>query len=332
MGYALGRYGTMPLADVLEPAIRLASEGFPISPFQVMVANLVLEPLAANTAARFMLDADRRPLPSGARLRQPVLASTLRQVAAAGVADFYRGDIARSIVRDMKEHGGLVSADDLAELPPPLEQPAMAAPVIHGTAHALPPPGGAVTLLQQLLLFEQLEPAALDPDSPEAAVLFAALGHRAEVDRTGRPAPPVTDAAAELPEVLTPSAIAIASQELQRRVPGSSETSHLSVIDRWGNAVAQTQSLNLSFGAKCAAPDLGFLYNCYLGDLNTEDPRHPYYLRPGAAARSNAARRCRAVQRHPHDHPAPRSAGRRHRRGWLSPDAGCPVPGARTTA
>ncbi|MBW2535885.1 MAG: gamma-glutamyltransferase [Deltaproteobacteria bacterium] len=288
LGYVLERYGTMPLQEVLLPAIALARDGCVVSPFQHQLAANVLDSLQQGTAGAFFLDEHGRPPEPGFALRQLVLARTLERLARVGVGDFFHGEIARSIVRDMRRNGGLVDQADLQSVATPLETAPLAGETFHGTAYALPPPGGGATLLQQLLLFERLAPPTFVPDSPAGAALFAAIARRAEIDRRARPAPPVERGTSAPPAVLAGDDLDRNANLIRRELDAGSETSHLSVMDRFGNAVALTQSINHAYGARCAAPDLGFAYNCYLGDLNTTDPAHPYYLRPGAAARSNA--------------------------------------------
>ncbi len=95
--------------------------------------------------------------------------------------------------------------------------------------------------------------------------------------------------AGEAVELLSPEYAATAAAAIRRKLGEGGETSHISVVDRFGNAVALTQSIERSYGAAELSPELGFLYNGFLRAFKVENQRHPHYLRPGAPARSNAA-------------------------------------------
>src|SRR5262249_918499 len=113
LAYVQERYGTLPAARVLEPAIRLAEAGYAATQRQQRERRWCRgAPASAPAAGRFFLKAGR-PLPAGAVLRQKELAATLRRLARLGVNDFYRGGIARAIAADMREHGGFLKFDDL---------------------------------------------------------------------------------------------------------------------------------------------------------------------------------------------------------------------------
>ncbi len=102
LGYLHERYGRLPFAQVLQPAIELAEGGYPVSELQHRLTVRELKHLKSGTAAQFFLKEGRRAYAPGDILRQPVLARTLRRLAAAGYEDFYRGEIAESIHNDMQ--------------------------------------------------------------------------------------------------------------------------------------------------------------------------------------------------------------------------------------
>src|SRR5204863_2859456 len=110
----------LPAAGVLAPAIRLAEDGYEISPLQHRQLRWCTALLATNPAASRFLNRGR-PYRAGERFVQAELASCLRRLAAHGAEDFYRGEIARAIDRDMRRHGGLLTAADLAAVRPPHE-------------------------------------------------------------------------------------------------------------------------------------------------------------------------------------------------------------------
>jgi gamma-glutamyltranspeptidase/glutathione hydrolase len=280
---ALQRYGTMSARDVLAPAIELAEQGFPLTHMQHELISAHAKPLRRRSAARFFLNEAREPPAAGTLFTQPVLAATLRRLADAGLDDFYAGDIARSIDRDMQAHDGFVRLQDLQDVATPDEVTPITADFAGEIVATAPPPAGGRTLLQMLNLFSELAPNDFDADSPAGAALLAVTIRRARADRRrhrlDKPDAPAYDSrehAAHLAPRL-------------RRELGVGETSHLCTIDRHGNAVSLTQSVERSFGAAVATPELGFLYNGYMKAFKIRARRHPHYLRAGAVARSNAA-------------------------------------------
>lgn len=290
IAYALRNFGTLSETQVLAPAIRLADDGVAMTPMAAHHVHDYLNAIRRGSAARFLLNADGSVPEVGEVVRQPVLARTLRRLAKAGLEDFYQGEIAARITADMKTNGGFISAEDLADIPWPRELDPVRGTFGEWAVCSLPPPGGGVTLLEMLHLFEELAGDHFDPDSPRGARLFAAVIRRAREDRRrfrlghyrGTPMEALAGrdyartAAGELREVLG-------------ETRGEGETSHLCVMDRWGNVVSMTQSIERSFGSKEAGAELGFLYNGYMKGFKIEAKRHPHYLRPGAVARSNAS-------------------------------------------
>lgn len=280
---ALERYGTWSAEAVLAPAIELAEAGFRLTPGQHRLMKEYLKGQRRRSAARLFLTAEGKVPAAGTRLSQPVLGRTLRRLAKAGFRDFYEGEIAREIAADMAAHGGFVDAQDLAEVPGPLEEAPLVGLFGGQEVRTAGPPAGGRTLLEMLNLWDVLAPEGLDPDSAQAAALFAAVIRRARKDRTryrlDRPTDPDRASRAYAEEV---------ASEVAKQA-GLGETSHLCVMDAAGNAVSMTQSIERSFGAKVVTESLGFLHNGYMKGFKIEAKRHPHYLRPGAVARSNAA-------------------------------------------
>ncbi|MFH1724317.1 MAG: gamma-glutamyltransferase [Elusimicrobiota bacterium] len=289
LAYALRRYGTRKRADVLRPAIRLAEEGCEITPLQHALAKRELKHLRSGSAGRIFLKGGQRSYPAGARFRQPVLAATLRRLAKEGLNDFYRGRIARMIHDDMVRNGGLIRRDDLARIPRPIERRPLTARFGTERVFTFPPPGAGRTLVLMLNVFQHLAGKRWDPDSPEGALLLAEVIRRAFLDRNDRPFDPSYYAQVEDKRMLNPRYAKLVARQVRSRFERRGETTHLSVMDRWGNAVALTQSIERPFGACEAHPELGFLYNNYMSDFEYDDISHPYYLRPNAAPWASVA-------------------------------------------
>jgi gamma-glutamyltranspeptidase/glutathione hydrolase len=283
LDYALRTFGTMPLGRVAEPAVALAEHGYPVTKLQHDLMIRELDRLRAGTAGALVLQNGLTAYPVGAGFRQPVLAGTLRRLAKVGVEDFYRGEIARTMVQDMLANDGLIQEDDLAQIPWPIERRPLATSFGHHRVFTLGPPGAGRALIGMLNLVSALSPRRCDPDTPEGALLLVEVIRRGQIDRADRPYDPHF-----FPQVSSGRkqsrkyAKRVAGQIRRSVEAGSGETTHLSVADRHGNVVALTQSIERTFGAAAASPELGFLYNNYLSAFEQEDISHPYYLRPNA--------------------------------------------------
>ncbi len=274
MDAAHRRHATLPLRDLLAPAIELARDGFAVTPMQAELRRSYDEKLETSDAGAFF-----PALPVGATFTQPALAGTLQRLADAGLRDFYDGDIAAAYAADMRAHDGFIDADDLAHVRPPDPVEPLTGRFGDATVWTPGAPAGGQTLLQMLNLFAATATDGFEPDTPDGAELLAAIIRRARADRRrynkARPGDP---------DLADPAYAEAIKHEL-----GVGETSHISTIDASGNAVAVTQSIERSFGAKVVTPSLGFLHNGYMKGFKVEAKDHPHYLRPGAVARSNAA-------------------------------------------
>ncbi|MET0105462.1 MAG: gamma-glutamyltransferase [Sedimenticola sp.] len=288
MAHTLSHYGTMAPSQVLAPAIRLAEEGYPVSPFQHKLLQRYKNVLKAGSVYKQYFDAHDEVMPAGTIYRQPDLARTLKRLATAGFNDFYQGEIASVIAKDMASSGGFITADDLISLPRPVERKPLSTLFRDSIVYTVGPPGGGVALLEMLNLFDVLVDRKFDPDRPEGCILLAEIIRRARSDRRHFRLRTGADKLANASELLTKEYANRTAQEIRESLSESGETSHLSVIDSFGNAVAITQSIERSFGAAEMSHDLGFLYNGFMRAFKVENRRHPHYLRPGAVVRSNA--------------------------------------------
>ena len=289
LDHALRHYGSLTASEVLQPAIKLAEEGYPATPLYHKLCGEYLNAIRKGTAGQFLLDQHHEPVLPETYHRQPVLAKTLKHLAEAGFQDFYTGEIGQSILDDMKLHGGFICEEDLMNIPWPRERKPLVGNFGSCSVYTLPPPGGGSTLLQMLNLFDLLQPEYFDPDSPEGAVLFASIIRRARFDRRKYRLGKSGSLGEKTPDLASPSYAQIAAQELHSELSGLGETTHVCVMDRHKNVVSLTQSLERCFGSKMASEKLGFVYNGYMKGFKIQKKSHPHYLKPGAVARSNAA-------------------------------------------
>ena len=288
--YAVGRYGRLSAAEVLQPAIRIATDGYTVSGLQERLTRRELKYLRASPgSAALFLRQGRLPHRAGTTFRQPTLAGTLGRLAAAGLEDFYLGETAARIVADMESNGGFIRADDLAQIPQPVERDTLTGLFGSSRVHTMPPPGAGRTLIEMMNIHQALPADLRDPDSPEGAVLLAETIRQASRDRQDRPFDPALYPQVDQKQMLSRRHARDLAAEMVRTLGGAGETTHLSVMDGEGNAVALTQSIENVYGACAASPELGFLYNNYLSAFEHQDIAHPYYLRPNAVPWASVA-------------------------------------------
>jgi len=290
---ALERYGTMPMAQVLQPAIEIAGRGYLLNSNHITWLDNYLSQILDSRYLRFIvLDGGRDLGRVGDRRCRPALATTLRRLAILGPDAFYRGYIAQQIEDDMIRNGGFVRRVDLAlvrvrELRP------LRARYRDVEVISFPPPGGGGTVVEALNILETFPPEFLAEDSIERLQVLVESFRIARADnRNFSPNPNSVIALADPPnlsdeyaaaraQLITPGR-AIEDSRLNDAVGFRSlgeHTTHLSVVDRFGNAVSMTQTLGRQYGAKVATPGLGFPYNCLLEIFDYRNPAAPDYLR-----------------------------------------------------
>lgn len=307
-------HGRLPWQRLLAPAIRLAEEGFAVSPRLNALLRAERFLAADAQARRLFFDAKGRPLAVGARLRNPALAAVLRRVAAEGADAFYRGAIARDIVAAVRAgpNPGSLSLADLAAYRA-IEREPLCGRYRRWRVCGMPPPSsGGGTVLALLGVLERFRLGELAPDSAFAVHLFAEAGRLAYADRDawyGDPAAMRLRPAQLLdPVYLAHRATSVRLAASQGRAeagapPGVSlppvkakspelmSTSHLSVVDADGNAVALTVSIESAFGSRRMVD--GFLLNNQLTDFSFAPVdargRHPNRPGPGKRPRSSMA-------------------------------------------
>lgn len=287
---AHAEYGKLPWAELFQPAIRLATEGYPLSPRLHHLLAAVRLPGRNAAMRRMYYQDDDTPKPAGTLLRNPALADVLRKIAAGGANAFYEGGIARDIVGAV-EHApnpGDLSLADLAHYRAKQRAP-LCAPYRQWKVCGMPPPSsGGVTVLQVLGMLQHLAPQGVPKDPVRAAHLIAEAERLAFADRERYLADsdfvPVPVAGLLAPAYLAARAALIRpDRSLRRALPGSPpgapraefgdgaapelpSTSQLSIVDAAGNAVAMTTSIEFAFGSQQMVD--GFLLNNQLTDFS----------------------------------------------------------------
>ena len=286
--YVLSSYGRLRWAKVFEPAIELAQYGFPVSTLQHTLTQRERRHLLEGTAAPFFLDQGRAIRP-GRTFRQPTLAGTLDRISRQGMEEFYLGETAELIHRDMEANDGLIRKDDLAQIPHPIERRPLTGRFDASRLFTMPPPGAGRTLVEMLNVYQNLSGDAADPDTPLGAVFLAETIRRAGLDRQDRPYDPNFYSQVSSREMVRTEYAKRVARQIGRRIKSRGETTHLTVMDGVGNVVALTQSIENVYGSCCATPGLGFLYNNYMNAFEYSDPSHPYYMRPNAVPWASVA-------------------------------------------
>ncbi len=295
LALAQERWGTLPLADVLAPAIALAEDGFPIG---LRHARMIEFWRGMGHAERFPETAAIQAPPPGTpatpgwRLVQKDLAGTLRAIARDGPEAFYRGPIAAAIAGEVQRRGGILHADDLEAYRPKLREPVQGR--YRGrTVRSFPPPSsGGIALLQMLTMLEGFDLATLGAGSSAsihriAEAMKLAFADRAaylgDTDFVDVPVAQLLDedyAARQRARMLPPRwrrapwtwgrdevAIRVTGPGLGPWPPPPGGTSHFSVTDGAGNAVAVTQTVNLLYGSGLTAAGTGIVLNDEMDDF-----------------------------------------------------------------
>ena len=286
LDHALDRYGSMKLADLIQPAIEYAEKGCLIRPH---VAEFWNRPPTAGrdgnigiitkfpAARAIYTDAAGKPLEVGAELRNPDLANTYRHIARHGAQDFYRGEIARRIIDDMRTNGGLIGEADLISCDPEETKPLWGMYRGHRIA-TNNPPGGGIMLIEMLNILEQFDLTAIGHNSAEYIRIVSEAMKIATADKDAYVGDPRF---VDVPvQRLTSRDYAMQMADRIRRrekatVPrfnaGGAESKHttqLCIVDDDGNAVTMTHTLGQPSGV--ITPGLGFMYN---GAMAVFDPR-----------------------------------------------------------
>lgn len=279
--------GKVTWAELLEPAIQYAENGFEVGEFRHLVYRKNEKELKNSpfNTQYFLLEDGSIP-GVGDTIKQPVLAQTLKRLAAFGAADFYEGEIAHLIAEDMQNNGGWITLEDLRNFPEPPVVPALHSMYRSYDVYSQPPPCGGWTTLLALNLLENFSPEDLAADNPLRGRNILLALHMAHAVRKALPITNFADYDEQVEQRLNKT---FARELLHTGLPidtelnndKGGETTHFTLVDNGGMVVAVTASINAYFGAKAASEKLGFLYNTYMDDFTTENPDHPFAIGPG---------------------------------------------------
>jgi gamma-glutamyltranspeptidase/glutathione hydrolase len=271
LSLALEKYGTMPLARVLEPAIKLASDGFAISSTLATIIVDNFEALSQEESLSKIFCPDGLPLEAGDTLRNPDLAESLRKIAAGGADVFYRGELAEKIDSEMKTRGGFITKDDLAGYRAIEREPVRGSYRGYGLISA-PPPVGGLAVVEIMQILENFKLARYRPLAPQRIHLMAEAMKRGMADWRAFVADPafvdVPAAGLLARKYAKARAAEIDPERISEKTAAgdparglSPSTTSLSVVDAAGNMVALTQTISDFFGAKVMVEGTGIILN-----------------------------------------------------------------------
>jgi gamma-glutamyltranspeptidase / glutathione hydrolase len=293
MVYAEQKYGRLTLQQVMAPAIRLAQEGYELS--WIEARDLHDKHLAEFAESRRIFQRDGNYYQPGEMFRQPDLARTLKRIAAKP-DDFYHGSLARELAAAMQKGGGLITADDLAHYEVKEREPIRGSYRGYEIISAPPPSSGGIVLVESLNILEGYDLSKLGDRSAESIHFITEAFRRAFFDRAefmGDPdfaKIPVAqlvdkkygaawrdsidaDHASPSKELKRPAIFSELEQYAAAQPLANQEsphTTHYSVVDAEGNAVAVTTTINDWFGSRVTAQGLGFLMNDEMDDFSAK--------------------------------------------------------------
>ncbi|KQT54287.1 gamma-glutamyltranspeptidase [Aureimonas sp. Leaf454] len=272
------RYGTKTRQDLLAPAIRLAKDGFALEAGDIASFAEGNEMLAKDDAAAAVFLANGKPLPLGATLRQADLASSLTAIADLGTDAFYKGAIADRIVAASQSNGGILAKADFEAYRVRELEPVTCSYRGFEIASSPPPSSGGVIICEILNILEGYPLSYLGYGSAETTRLMVEAMRHAFVDRNASLGDPDfvdnpletlldKDYARDIRARIDPYRAGVSQSLMPKGFGESTETTHYSIIDDAGNAVAVTYTLNGSFGAGVMAPGTGILLNNEMDDF-----------------------------------------------------------------
>lgn len=314
------KYGKLSRQAVLAPAIKLASEGFPVS-YDLHESLKQAAPKLADYPAskEIFLDENNNPPEVGKLLIQKDLAATLQELSDIGKSAFYEGDISDKIANYMVSQNGLITKQDLKDYKPVYRTPVEGSYRGYKVVSMPPPSSGGIHLIQMLNTLEPFDIADLGHNSADYIQVLAESMKQAYADRSQWLGDPDyvdipqskllskqygeqiaetfsnktlsassylsnTKSNLVLKRIPSPKIHPINQSELDKIPYESNETTHFSVVDQWGNAVSNTYTLNFSYGNKQVVPGTGILLNNEMDDFSAKPGAQNAYGLIGGSA------------------------------------------------
>lgn len=283
MEYALKKWGTLSLAEVIAPSIKLAETGFKVNYSLGKMLDIEQDNLGKSEGSRGIFFKNDKPLQEGDLLVQKDLAHSLRLISQQGSKAFYNGEIGKKIVAEIQQHNGIMTLQDLANYKVIERTPIVGTYRGYKVVTMPPPSSGGVHIVEMLNILEHFPLDKLGVNSAQSIHYLAETMKLAYADRSkylGDPdfiKVPVNGLtskqyAAKLAKTISPNK-ATPSSSIQPNNPipyESDQTTHYSVVDKQGNAVSVTYTLNLNFGTGIVAKGTGILLNNEMDDFSSK--------------------------------------------------------------
>ena len=276
--------GKISLREVLNPAIYLAERGFKLSYFEANRLNAYKDFFKRNKAAsKIFIRIDGKPWEKGQKLIQKDLAKTLKRIARYGRDGFYSGPVAQLIVEEMKRGNGLITKEDLMNYESRYRDPVLGTYKGHDIISMGPPSSGGALLINMLNMLENYPMDTLGFNSSNYIHLMTEVQRRAYADRAEHMGDPdfwdvpismLTSKSYAKKRIknidLNKATLSNTISASKKEIYESTETTHYSVVDRWGNAVSVTTTINLNYGNGCVVDGAGFFLNNEMDDFSSK--------------------------------------------------------------
>lgn len=281
MFYAHKKYGSLPWNELVQPAIRLAQDGFPMTwaLYKQAQRNQGWDP-AMDILVHYFEDDNGAIVEPGELWKQQALANTLKQIRDKGHDGFYKGPIAAEIARYMKEKGGIITLEDLMSYRAVERKPVVGTYKDFNIYGMAPPSSGGVALIEMMNLMEQADLDKIEFNSTEYVHLMAEVMRRTFADRAEHLGDPDFNLNLPLDKLLSKdfakmrfdnidmSGASLSDSSKFGQLYDGSHTTHFSIIDKDGNSVSMTYTLEQSYGTGMGSSKLGFILNNEMGDFN----------------------------------------------------------------
>lgn len=284
MELALNKYGTMKMEQVIAPAIKLAKEGITVSPdLASSLAGLKRRISQWPSSKAIFFKADGSNFQIGDKLTQPELALSLELISKQGSKGFYEGDTAKKLVDAVTQAGGIMTLDDLKQYQAIERAPVTGEYRGYQVVSMPPPSSGGIHIIEMLNMLEPYPIGKLGHNTAATLHVMAEVMKRAYSDRSEYLGDP-DFVKVPVSELISKSYAKTRSHDisLNRATPSSEigpgkiagyespQTTHYSVVDKWGNAVANTYTLNFSYGSGLVAQGTGILLNNEMDDFSAK--------------------------------------------------------------
>lgn len=274
------KYGTMPISKILEPVIALAERGVVVTKKQEKSLKDYHESIVKINVENSLLSGNFK---ENDTIKYPALAKTLKRIQKKGRNEFYKGETAKILVNYLKEKGGIITMQDLAKYEAKWRKPLQFTYKDLKITSMAPPSSGGICLAQILEMLEPYDLAKMGHNSPDAIQVIVEAERRAYADRSyflgdpdfvKIPLKGLLDKnyLRERMASFNPEKATLSTEIKEGKVnyAESTETTHYSIVDQFGNAIAATTTLNDGYGSKYYCDELGFFLNNEMDDFSAK--------------------------------------------------------------